>query len=102
VYIEWVKLNIVPSHIYGRWRKTLDMLITRYSITGNGEEFSCVLFLYGAPEDLISYFRVHFHIRRKKKHRKKEGVDLIMNARMKKRCAGVTGNCFSDWNWSGK
>jgi hypothetical protein len=59
-------------YIYGRWRKTLDMLITRYSITGNGEEFSCVLFLLRAPEDLISYFREHFHIRREIEERRGE------------------------------
>jgi hypothetical protein len=91
VYIEWVKLNIVPSHIRRGAGEKLYTCSNTFDYTGNGEGFFSSspfvlvcsshfsLARYEPGELIFILFMYAFHTRKKRSFRE----DLIMNERMK-------------------
>lgn len=78
-YIEWVKLNIVPSHIYGALAKIVHMLKhTIFDYAGNGEGFfllsvSCVLLAFPRSSRRFNFFFVYAFSHTQRRMEEKRG-----------------------------
>ena len=91
------------TYVYGRWRKILDMLITRYSIILEMAKKFVYAFSFLSTRRLNFFFFVNAFTYAEQ-NREKKGFSGKFNyecTNEEKPC-GVAEDCYSDWNWNRK